>query len=634
MILLQAGGTSTLPSILFATLILLIVWRIFVAIIRATRSSDSKPTQKKGGKLERRNVMNFFRLHTGEVKKYEKSEQNNLAWLGAKHVAIFGGIYALVFLIIGLIYATAKWLWNGWQSTFPVRTILVALLIGLAVLLIYLILYWLAYTFYKDFKFLMEGVFVIEEDAKFQAFQQAAQIHPSEYAFTMLAQTKKHMIRNSKEAWNGNEWDFELDYSPSFHYLNEAIQLNPKETSPYIWRAQLREEAKDYAGAIEDYHKIREIESERKPKNNHTPGFSIAKTYRNWGADLRIAGEYSGAIDKFSNAIQLFEADSSDSDAWWSYWQRSQAFLALKDIERAKDDLLKAFDLAVSYYQADLQKNNKTPSYSIFERKGWPTTFDLLIDYAFVLFKALEDQEAAISLLEKHTEDASKLHFPIFFKRLVSLLIAGGRAEQANELLNKHRDNFTGDLSAFEERFNNPLLYRSKNEVRVSTEDKQALKDASSTALRFGHFDIAHRYLSVLENSPELSLDDRIFLCEGMGLLLERQWKYTASLKYYVELFQIREDQVTDERKIGEIKVAQRDFYQALDGYEGYFKALAETGETPTNQYVIDYAKVKEHLADYIGAMEILSTLGSGLEEIGFFYELKEKQAIKRHMLR
>jgi tetratricopeptide (TPR) repeat protein len=123
------------------------------------------------------------------------------------------------------------------------------------------------------------------------------------------------------------------NFKQVIYYLTKAIELEPK-ANYYIYRAEAKEELKEYRGAIEDYTKAIEL----------VPKAASGYSYR---ADLKEKLEdYRGAIEDYTKAIEL---DLKPSGYYYSL--RASVKMDLEDYRGAILDYNKAIELEPeSYY--------------------------------------------------------------------------------------------------------------------------------------------------------------------------------------------------------------------------------------------------------------------------------------------
>jgi tetratricopeptide (TPR) repeat protein len=93
-----------------------------------------------------------------------------------------------------------------------------------------------------------------------------------------------------------------LSYSRGYidtalYYFSEAIKINPRSSGGYFGRALIKDDRKDFAGALADFDRSIEIE----PVNN-------AGAYYNRALIKKNMGNRSGAIQDFRRAAQLYKS--------------------------------------------------------------------------------------------------------------------------------------------------------------------------------------------------------------------------------------------------------------------------------------------------------------------------------------
>lgn len=125
-------------------------------------------------------------------------------------------------------------------------------------------------------------------------------------------------------AWKALIYKIIDEYDKAFVEYTVAIKINPDEVSFYDNRGELYYRLKDYASAEADYKKITELE----PVN--TLG------YIGLGRNMIAMEKYAEAIPYFDYAIKL------DSSLGQAYAFRAQCYMALKDWNKATDDLISA----------------------------------------------------------------------------------------------------------------------------------------------------------------------------------------------------------------------------------------------------------------------------------------------------
>lgn len=138
---------------------------------------------------------------------------------------------------------------------------------------------------------------------------------------------------------SGNTKKAAKDYPGAIADYSKAIQINPKYTVAYYFRAFARFHGFDYKGAIADYSKVLELE----PKDNWAYGLR--------GKARFYLKDYTGTIEDCSKEIKLNSMDAE------SFYYRGFAKISLGqkdagclDIREAKellfddaDEVLKAY---------------------------------------------------------------------------------------------------------------------------------------------------------------------------------------------------------------------------------------------------------------------------------------------------
>ncbi|MBA4445129.1 tetratricopeptide repeat protein [Cylindrospermopsis raciborskii CS-506_C] len=125
-------------------------------------------------------------------------------------------------------------------------------------------------------------------------------------------------------------------YQEAIQVMDQAILLNPHHGF-YINRGAARRELGDYKGAIDDYTQAIEISPE------------LASVYYERGGARRELGDYKGAIDDYTQAIKISPELAS------VYYERGGARRELGDYKGAIDDYTQAIkispELASVYYE-------------------------------------------------------------------------------------------------------------------------------------------------------------------------------------------------------------------------------------------------------------------------------------------
>ncbi len=131
--------------------------------------------------------------------------------------------------------------------------------------------------------------------------------------------------------------------------LNKAIELNPDYANAYKNRGAAYSIIGETNRAIEDYNAAIKLEP------------NDAETYRMRGVAYRMKGEPGKAIENYSFAIKL------KSDYAEAYGARSEAWLHLKEWEKAKADLIQVKNLGIDIAAAF---HNDYESIADFEQKN------------------------------------------------------------------------------------------------------------------------------------------------------------------------------------------------------------------------------------------------------------------------
>ncbi|QNP29178.1 tetratricopeptide repeat protein [Cylindrospermopsis curvispora] len=123
-------------------------------------------------------------------------------------------------------------------------------------------------------------------------------------------------------------------YQEAIQVMDQAILLNPHHGF-YINRGAARRELGDYKGAIDDYTQAIEISPE------------LASVYYERGGARRELGDYKGAIDDYTQAIKI-EPES----AFLAYYERGGARRELGDYKGAIDDYTQAIEISPEFASA------------------------------------------------------------------------------------------------------------------------------------------------------------------------------------------------------------------------------------------------------------------------------------------
>ena len=124
------------------------------------------------------------------------------------------------------------------------------------------------------------------------------------------------------------------DYKGAITDYTKAIDLDSNYTVAYFQRGNAKDELKDYRGAITDYTKAIDLDP------NHT------KAYVNRGADKGELKDYKGAITDYSKAIDL------DPNEVLAYINRGYDKSELKDYRGALMDYDKAIEIDPNNFDA------------------------------------------------------------------------------------------------------------------------------------------------------------------------------------------------------------------------------------------------------------------------------------------
>ena len=200
------------------------------------------------------------------------------------------------------------------------------------------------------------------------------------FVFPIFAQVNKDNEEGGKESdYLENAMDFTIagDYENAIKQLDKAIAINPKFTSAFVMRGDVKSQMKDYKGAILDYNRAIEVDvndpeayksrGNAKVKIQDLTGaindFTLAieknsndaEAYNYRGMAMAAGNNYEGAIKDYNNALELnpkySEAFANKADA---KIHLSKYFEAIKDCNNA----LQFTELAVAYYYRGLAKVN------------------------------------------------------------------------------------------------------------------------------------------------------------------------------------------------------------------------------------------------------------------------------------
>jgi len=149
--------------------------------------------------------------------------------------------------------------------------------------------------------------------------------------------------------WKGSENLSKGNYKQAISNLNQAIELNPSNYLSYLLRGNAKEGLKDFRGAITDYTKAIDVQSERHPKPSALPYYSR-------GNAKNALKDYVGAISDYSKAIEF------DPQDYMAYVNRGVAKESIKDFKGAIADYTKSIELnpkdIIAYKNRGLAKWN------------------------------------------------------------------------------------------------------------------------------------------------------------------------------------------------------------------------------------------------------------------------------------
>ena len=202
------------------------------------------------------------------------------------------------------------------------------------------------------------------------------------FVFPLYSQDSKDNLdkSNSLESYYiENAMDFTIagDNENAIKQLDRAIETNPKFTSAFIMRGDIKSQMKDYKGAMDDYDRAIDInpgdpeayKSRGNVKvkledftgaiNDYTLAIeknaNDAEAYNFRGIAMATAGNYDGAIKDYNNALELnpkySEAFANKADA---KIHLGKYFDAIKDCNFA----IQFSGLAFAYYLRGLAKAN------------------------------------------------------------------------------------------------------------------------------------------------------------------------------------------------------------------------------------------------------------------------------------
>ena len=128
------------------------------------------------------------------------------------------------------------------------------------------------------------------------------------------------------------------EYALAVRNFSKHLENDKNNTDVIMWRAMAKGELKDYYGAISDYDKVIELNSNYPMQYN-----KIAMVYNNKAYTYVKQKEYSKALPFVEKALEL---DKSD----WHFWDtRGEIYLNLGQYEKALSDLNKAIKIEKHY---------------------------------------------------------------------------------------------------------------------------------------------------------------------------------------------------------------------------------------------------------------------------------------------
>jgi tetratricopeptide (TPR) repeat protein len=140
------------------------------------------------------------------------------------------------------------------------------------------------------------------------------------------------------------------DYKKALESTTKAINLEPKNGAFYNNRANIREELKDYPGAIADFSKAIEL----------NPGLWKDGTGTSWanrGLVYRLTNQHKKAVSDFTQALKLMPKKA------YLYIYRSLSYCQLGQYNKAIADANKALEIApnnLDAFQARYQAESKS----------------------------------------------------------------------------------------------------------------------------------------------------------------------------------------------------------------------------------------------------------------------------------
>lgn len=128
------------------------------------------------------------------------------------------------------------------------------------------------------------------------------------------------------------------EYALAVRNFSKHLENDKNNTDVIMWRAMAKGELKDYYGAISDYDKVIELNSNYPMQYN-----KIAMVYNNKAYTYVKQKQYSKALPFVEKALEL---DKSD----WHFWDtRGEIYLNLDQYEKALSDLNKAIKIEKHY---------------------------------------------------------------------------------------------------------------------------------------------------------------------------------------------------------------------------------------------------------------------------------------------
>jgi len=155
------------------------------------------------------------------------------------------------------------------------------------------------------------------------------------------------------------------EYALAVRNFSKHLETDKNNTDVIMWRAMAKGELKDYYGAISDYDKVIELNSDYPMQYN-----KIGMVYNNKAYTYVKQKEYKKALPFVEKALEL---DKSD----WHFWDtRGEIYLNLGQYDNAISDLDKAIKIEKhynSYYLrglAQIKKGNKEKGCKDLSKSG------------------------------------------------------------------------------------------------------------------------------------------------------------------------------------------------------------------------------------------------------------------------